>query len=106
MKTVQVEALACAGQSLRPAAMTCGSVNRCSSFTILHQRGAVRTAASPSETNTHPHLHTHLCTAHTHSVSIKLIFEQGTGFISETNGMLLTNADFHVSLIHLSCYSG
>lgn len=85
--------------------MTCGSVNRRSSFTILHQRGAATTAVSPSETNTHPHFHTHLCTAHARSVSIKLIFEQGTGFISETNGMLLTNADFHVSLIHLSCYS-
>jgi len=37
--------------------------------------------------------------------SIKLIFSQRTGFISETCGVLLTNADFHVPLIHFHCYS-
>lgn len=98
-----VKAVAPAGHSpcWRPAVMTRGSIICCSSFTIPHQRENTTTAASPSTTNTHPRFCTH---PHTF-VSIKLIFEQKTGFISETSGVLLTNADFHVSLIHLPCYS-
>lgn len=100
---IQVKAVASAGHCWWPAVATCGSIICCSSFTILHQRENTTTAASPSTTNTHPRFRTH---PHTLTlVSIKLIFEQGTGFISETNGVRLTNVDFHVSLIHLPCYS-
>lgn len=93
----QVKAVASAGHSpcRRPAVITCGSIICHSSFTIPHQRENTTTAASPSTTNAHTLTH----------VSIKLIFEQGTGFISETNGVLLTNTDSRVSLIHLPCYS-
>ncbi len=105
MKTVRslirVKAVASAGHSSRPAVMTCGSIICCSSFTIPHQRENTTAAASPSKTNTHPRFHTHPHTL----VSIKLIFEQRTGFISGTSGVLLTNADFHVSLMHLPSYS-
>lgn len=100
---IQVKATAPAGHSLCPTVMTCGSIICRSSLTILHQRETTMTAVSPSNTNTHAHFHTHPCTLA--PVSIKLILKQGTGFISETNGVLLANADFHVSLMHLSCYS-
>lgn len=64
---------------------------------------------TPRQLQVHPRqTPTHAFRTHPHTltlVSIKLIFEKKTGFISETNGALLTNANFHVSLIHLPCYS-
>lgn len=57
----------------------------------------------PSKTNAHPHFLTHLSTLAL--MSIKLILEQGTRFISETNDVVLTNAGFHVSLTNIPCYS-
>lgn len=94
---IQVKATAGRLQCWWPAVITCGSIICSSSFTIEHQRENTTTAASPSMTNTHTH--THMRT------SIKLISELRTGLISETNTLLCTNVDFHVSLIHLLCYS-